>query len=168
MILVASNKTEVRKPGASSSSSSNCPVSNANTCIGWGQPVAGKIGFEDDSRSSTNPKFMTALKGLNVLDISCGYGHVCYLVEETASDGTSAAASAASNASPTVSKSKAASASKKSTGSGTPGSSSKGGLSGSAVSAFPVLVAVTMEDASKKRTTDGKSKAAAPSKKAKK
>mmetsp|Transcript_34363 Transcript_34363/g.47248 ORF Transcript_34363/g.47248 Transcript_34363/m.47248 type:complete len:551 (-) Transcript_34363:52-1704(-) len=70
LILVASNKLEPGKGG------------NGNTCIGWGQPAAGKLGFEGDVRSSTNPKFMTALAGLRVKDISCGYGHVCFLVTE--------------------------------------------------------------------------------------
>lgn len=70
LILVASNKLEPSSGG------------NGNTCIGWGQPTAGKLGFEGDVRSSTNPKFMSALAGLRVQDISCGYGHVCFLVTE--------------------------------------------------------------------------------------
>lgn len=50
----------------------------AGPCVGiaWGAPVSGKLGLEGDARSSTNPKRMSALDGLNVLRVSCGYGHV--------------------------------------------------------------------------------------------
>lgn len=107
---------------------------------------------------------MTALKGLRVIDISCGYGHVCYLVEEKASDGTPAEVAAVVSSAPAaVPKSKAASANKK--GAAAASSSKEGGSLGPVLSAFPVL---QVEDASKKRGNDGKSKAAAPSKKGKK
>jgi hypothetical protein len=50
-------------------------------CIGWGSIVAGKLGLEDDARSSTTPKFIDKLNKFKTLNISCGYGHCCYLVD---------------------------------------------------------------------------------------
>lgn len=54
----------------------------AGPCVGiaWGAPVSGKLGLEGDARSSTTPKRMSTLDGLNVLRVSCGYGHVSMVV----------------------------------------------------------------------------------------
>ena len=49
--------------------------------VGWGAPVAGMIGFEGNAKSTIGPKFITALDGFRVFDISAGYGHVCFIVE---------------------------------------------------------------------------------------
>ena len=49
--------------------------------VGWGAPVAGMIGFEGNVKSTIGPKFITALDGYRVSDISAGYGHVCFIVE---------------------------------------------------------------------------------------
>ena len=40
----------------------------------------GKFGFEGGARSSVSAKLVEAVGDLNTLDISCGYGHVCFVV----------------------------------------------------------------------------------------
>ena len=58
--------------------------------IAWGAPTAGKIGFEGDARSSTNPKILSMYEGLNLMKVSCGYGHVSFVaVNEAPEDGSS-------------------------------------------------------------------------------
>lgn len=51
--------------------------------VGWGQPAAGKLGFEGDAKGSAHPKFLSAFDGIEVLQVSCGYGHMCMLVAES-------------------------------------------------------------------------------------
>jgi hypothetical protein len=51
-----------------------------------GMPVAGKLGFEGDARSSTNPKFLTSAEGLDITDVSCGYGHVAFVATDAIVD----------------------------------------------------------------------------------
>jgi len=67
----------------------------AGPCVGiaWGAPVGGKIGFEGDAKSSTNPKMLAAYDGLDVLKVSCGYGHVSLVaVNATPEEGETKAA----------------------------------------------------------------------------
>ena len=40
----------------------------------------GKFGFEGGARSSVSAKLVESVGDLNTLDISCGYGHVCFVV----------------------------------------------------------------------------------------
>ena len=47
----------------------------------------GKFGFEGGARSSVSAKFVEAVADLNVLDISCGYGHVCFVVNASTPEG---------------------------------------------------------------------------------
>jgi len=61
---------------------SNCVfVASKDACIAWGAPVAGKFGFEGDVKGSTHPKFIASLQGQHVSDVSCGYGHVSFVVD---------------------------------------------------------------------------------------
>jgi alpha-tubulin suppressor-like RCC1 family protein len=61
--------------------------------IAWGAPVSGKLGFEGNAKSSTNPKMLSRLDSLDVSAVSCGYGHVSYVASNAAADaGCSAAA----------------------------------------------------------------------------
>ena len=53
--------------------------SNLADVIFWGTPTAGKFGLEGNSKSSANPKFVTATAGLVVKNITCGYGHCCMI-----------------------------------------------------------------------------------------
>jgi hypothetical protein len=48
--------------------------------VAWGQPVAGKIGFEGDASSTSVPKYIEKLSGSRCIDVSCGYGHVAYVL----------------------------------------------------------------------------------------
>ncbi len=64
-----------------SAAGSNLIVASADdVCVAWGAPVAGKIGLEGGAGSTSVPKFVEAVSGLMTLDVSCGYGHVCYVV----------------------------------------------------------------------------------------
>lgn len=53
----------------------------------------GKFGFEGGARSSVGAKFIDVFAGLSTLDISCGYGHVLYVVHATTPDGVAKLAS---------------------------------------------------------------------------
>lgn len=65
----------------SMSGGNNCVFVVADeACVGWGIPVAGKFGFENGVKSSTSPKYITDLTGMNPVAIDCGYGHVCAIV----------------------------------------------------------------------------------------
>lgn len=57
--------------------------------VAWGQPIAGKIGLEGDASSTSAPKYVDRLGGARCIDVSCGYGHVCYLVTREPSVGPS-------------------------------------------------------------------------------
>ena len=72
-----------RTRSASGGANSVFVANEDNTLVAWGVPVAGKFGFEGSIKSSVNPKFVTDLTGLEPLQVSCGYGHVCVLVAET-------------------------------------------------------------------------------------
>ena len=63
-------------------SGSNLIVVTADDmCIAWGAPVAGKIGLEGDASSCSSPKYVVfAARDVTCVDVSCGYGHVCYIV----------------------------------------------------------------------------------------
>lgn len=152
LILVASNKVENQSHNSESSE-------GANTCIGWGQPVAGKIGFEGDARSSTNPKFMTALSGLRTVDISCGYGHVCYVVQEVDKNG-----SATDNP---VANSSSNSSSKKGSAANKAAAAAAAADVAGTVSSFPLLVSLAGSKGAKKRASEEATKKA-PAKKGKK
>jgi alpha-tubulin suppressor-like RCC1 family protein len=80
--------TSTRNTTSSSSSSSCSDRSTApQTCsIAWGVPVAGLIGFDGNSKTSTVPKFITIVDNLDLLHVSCGYGHVSYIVSEGSRD----------------------------------------------------------------------------------
>lgn len=66
---------------SSCAAGSNLIVASADdVCVAWGAPVAGKIGLEGSAGSTSVPKFVEAVSGLMTLDVSCGYGHVCYIV----------------------------------------------------------------------------------------
>jgi len=60
-------------------------VASSDVCIGWGVPVAGKLGLEADARSTVVPKFVDKVKHLRTIDISCGYGHCAFVVDSSAS-----------------------------------------------------------------------------------
>jgi len=61
----------------------NCIFVGFNdSCVGWGAPVSGKFGFDGGAKNSVAPKYISAITGLNVLDVSCGYGHVFYVVTD--------------------------------------------------------------------------------------
>lgn len=69
-------------------------VAADDSCVAWGVPVAGKIGLEANATSSSAPKYVDSVKGLVTSDVSCGYGHVCFIV--SAAPGASDASSLAS------------------------------------------------------------------------
>jgi hypothetical protein len=56
---------------------------NEEGCVGWGQPVSGKFGFEGGGKSSAQPKYIPEVNPLHPFHVSCGYGHVCVLVQNT-------------------------------------------------------------------------------------
>lgn len=60
-------------------------VAADDSCMAWGVPVAGKFGLEGGAKSSVSAKFVEALAGLTVTDISCGYGHITFVVSATGS-----------------------------------------------------------------------------------
>lgn len=67
-----------------------------SSCIAWGVPVAGKFGYEDGTRTSSAPRVVDgaiadAAVVQDITAVSCGYGHVCYVVN-SASPATAAAA----------------------------------------------------------------------------
>lgn len=69
-------------PVRAAAAGSNCVfVASGTECIAWGMPVAGRFGFEGDAKQATSPKLVSRLSGLTVSDISCGYGHVCVVVD---------------------------------------------------------------------------------------
>jgi alpha-tubulin suppressor-like RCC1 family protein len=55
-------------------------VAADDAVIAWGAPVAGKFGLEGGAKSSTGAKIVEAVSGLKTLSVSCGYGHVCFVV----------------------------------------------------------------------------------------
>lgn len=59
----------------------------STVCVGWGVCVAGRFGLDGNMRSSTNPQFVTAVDSVDVVDVSCGYGHVCYVVTKKSPEG---------------------------------------------------------------------------------
>jgi hypothetical protein len=59
---------------------SSVPLDGEPETVAWGQPVAGKIGFEGDASSTSAPKYIEKLTGARCIDVSCGYGHVAYVV----------------------------------------------------------------------------------------
>lgn len=63
-------------------SGSNLIVVTADEmCVAWGAPVAGKIGLEGDASSCSSPKYIVfAAPNVTCVDVSCGYGHVSYIV----------------------------------------------------------------------------------------
>lgn len=61
-------------------------LSSDDTTVAWGQPVAGKFGFEGDVRSTAVPKFVERLRHLRVIDMSCGYGHIAAVVDSSCSE----------------------------------------------------------------------------------
>ena len=56
---------------------------NNEGCIGWGQPVSGKFGFEGGGKSSAQPKYIPEVNPLHPYHVSSGYGHVCVVVPNT-------------------------------------------------------------------------------------
>jgi len=73
----------INTTSSSSSSSGSDRITAPPTCsIAWGVPVAGLIGFDGNSKTSTVPKFITIVDNLDLLHVSCGYGHVSYIVSE--------------------------------------------------------------------------------------
>mmetsp|Transcript_13778 Transcript_13778/g.13317 ORF Transcript_13778/g.13317 Transcript_13778/m.13317 type:complete len:493 (+) Transcript_13778:92-1570(+) len=60
-------------------------VAADDSCMAWGVPVAGKFGLEGGAKSTVSAKFVEALAGLTVSDISCGYGHITFVVSATGS-----------------------------------------------------------------------------------
>jgi alpha-tubulin suppressor-like RCC1 family protein len=69
-------------PVQSCAAGSNCVFvgSRSTTSIFWGLCVAGKYGLENDGKNSTNPQIVSSLGKLDVIDISCGYAHSCFVV----------------------------------------------------------------------------------------
>ena len=64
--------------------------------IAWGMPVAGKLGFEGGAKSSTHPKMLSRLSGLDLEQVCCGYGQVSWVVSpETPAAAASSAGSSA-------------------------------------------------------------------------
>ena len=62
-------------------------ASNAKT-VAWGVCVAGRWGLEGDAKSSKVPKYLEKLGGYNVFEVGCGYGHLCFLLNESNSSNT--------------------------------------------------------------------------------
>ena len=60
-------------------------IATEDSCLAWGRPVGGKFGLEEDSISSVNPKYIDSVKGLNIIKLSAGYGHLCFLVQDSGS-----------------------------------------------------------------------------------
>jgi hypothetical protein len=84
-------------PVRSLSAGNNCVfVASENFCIVWGEPVAGKFGLACDARSTSKPKYVERLDGFITQQVSCGYGHVCFIVTPDL-DSTAAAATKSSN-----------------------------------------------------------------------
>ena len=54
----------------------------SNKTAAWGIPVAGKWGFEDGVKGSRVPKYLEKLCGYDVLEIGCGFGHICFILNE--------------------------------------------------------------------------------------
>jgi hypothetical protein len=69
------------KSAAVSAGSNLVVVSADEKLVGWGAPVAGLIGFDGGAKATVMPKLITGLDGSKVHDISCGYGHVCFVVD---------------------------------------------------------------------------------------
>ncbi len=67
----------------------NSVIVGFNDCaVAWGAPPAGKFGLEGGARSSTVPKYVSEVDNLFVVDVSAGYGHVCYVVRDRGHDST--------------------------------------------------------------------------------
>ena len=90
----------------------------------WGVPIAGKFGLEGGAKSCTSGKYVSAVSNLNVVDVSAGHGHVCYIVNADGKDAEAAAklaaftviaapAASSSSSSATSSKASAGASSKK-------------------------------------------------------
>ena len=82
----------------------------------WGVPTAGKFGLEGGAKSSTSGKYVSAISNLNVVDISAGHGHVCYIVNADGKDAQAVAKLAAFTVIPAPSSSSSSSSSKVSAG----------------------------------------------------
>jgi alpha-tubulin suppressor-like RCC1 family protein len=75
----------------------NAVIVGFNDCaIAWGAPPAGKFGLEGGARSSTIPKYISCIDDMHVMDVSAGYGHVCYVVKERTEEGQQVSPSAES------------------------------------------------------------------------
>lgn len=55
-------------------------VSADDACVAWGVPVAGKLGLEGMAATTRVPKYVDSVRGLISSDVSCGYGHTCFVV----------------------------------------------------------------------------------------
>lgn len=53
----------------------------SNCVVAWGQGPHGELGLVD-KKSSAKPTFVPSLDGKSVLDVSCGYGHTLFLLED--------------------------------------------------------------------------------------
>ena len=84
----------------------------------WGVPIAGKFGLEGGAKSSTSGKYVSAISNLNVVDVSAGHGHVCYIVNADGKDAQAATKLAAFTVipAPALSSSSSSSSSKASAG----------------------------------------------------
>ena len=58
-------------------------VATKDSCLAWGRPVGGKFGLQEDAISSVNPKLIESVKDLNIIKLSAGYGHLCFLVDDS-------------------------------------------------------------------------------------
>eukprot|EP01041_Mallomonas_annulata_P010080 gene10080-21011_t len=60
--------------------STSVMVAAAKDVVVWGAPIAGKFGAVGGGKNCTNPNFVESLKGFDTLQVSCGYGHCCMVV----------------------------------------------------------------------------------------
>ena len=71
----------------SAAAGSNLIVASADdACVAWGVPVSGKLGLEAMATTTRVPKFVDSVRGLVTTDVSCGYGHVCFVVTNHSSE----------------------------------------------------------------------------------
>lgn len=62
-----------------------CSTRNAQT-IAWGQGPHGELGLGTQAKSSSKPTFITALDGIQITDLACGYGHTLFVARQQEKD----------------------------------------------------------------------------------
>mmetsp|Transcript_1884 Transcript_1884/g.2631 ORF Transcript_1884/g.2631 Transcript_1884/m.2631 type:complete len:617 (+) Transcript_1884:521-2371(+) len=62
-----------------------CSTANAVT-VSWGQGPHGELGYGPDQKSSSRPKFVSSLDKCRIMDMSCGYGHTLFVIQNDDQD----------------------------------------------------------------------------------